>query len=214
METIRSLYRFTVMAATLAIGVMAWRLYGPPASECRRIAARGIEIARSWWSDAPIPASGRANASPRLLPMEPRPAIAGAPLTAPPLVAESPNLPPRRPEAVSGLTSGAVSPVADANAAVAPAVELAAGSTSADSAKHGDRLTELFAQLAELDVQEPQLSAWGKGGRFYRFCCRASLQQSPDFTRHFESIADDPHTAVEEVLAEVSAWRSTPLAAR
>jgi hypothetical protein len=65
----------------------------------------------------------------------------------------------------------------------------------------------LLARLERLGAIEPQLAAWGSGGKLYRFCCRAALAETPQYTRHFESVAAEPLTAVEQVVAKVEAWR-------
>jgi hypothetical protein len=226
METIRTLYRFFVMVVTVSIVVMGWRLYGPPASECKKFAANGVEIAQSWLSGTPRPSHPDRSAPPRLQPMNsPLAKASQASQSAPPLFASEPVLPPSRPEVVSTSPLGMPRPLpleAPRNGASTvdhpPATTSAAVAEDFDSVRpaveNRDRLSQLFAQLAELDVEEPQLSPWGKSGRLFRFCCRASLKQSPDFSRHFESISEDPHEALEQVLAQVSAWRAAPLAAR
>jgi hypothetical protein len=62
--------------------------------------------------------------------------------------------------------------------------------------------------LAELGAVDPQLGTWGSSGQMYRFCCRVALNEAPQVTRHFESIAAEPLAAVEAVVTKVEAWRT------
>ena len=147
--------------------------------------------------------------------MEHTRAAAESPHSAPPLLAgttgQSTNGSAALPASTPVLDAFSHSRIESTNGPVANPPGVAAASKAAESV---DRLTQLFAQLSELDVQAPQLSPWGKSGQLFRFSCRASLKQQADFTRHFESVAATPSEAVEEVLAQVSTWRNTTLAAR
>jgi hypothetical protein len=214
MEAIRTLYRFIVMVATVAIVVMGWRLYGPSASQCKELAARGVELAQTWLSGAPT-SNDAAKETPRLRPMEPTRTATGSRQSAPPLLAGA-TVPPTGgpaalPASAPDLADISPSRLESTNGA---AINPSSATATSSATERGDRLTQLFAQLSELGVQAQQLSPWGKSGQLYRFSCRANLKQGADFTRHFESVATSPSEAVEEVLAQVSAWRNTPLAAR
>jgi hypothetical protein len=70
-----------------------------------------------------------------------------------------------------------------------------------------ERMPTLLARLERLGATDPQLAAWGSGGKLYRFCCRAALAETSQYTRHFESVAAAPLVAVEQVVAKVEAWR-------
>jgi hypothetical protein len=94
----------------------------------------------------------------------------------------------------------AVAAVPPAAADVADAASLPAGVA--------DRLPPLFSRLEALGVTDPQLAPWGLSGQMYRFCCRASWAGTPAFTRHFEAVAAEPLSAVEQVVAKVEAWRN------
>jgi hypothetical protein len=72
----------------------------------------------------------------------------------------------------------------------------------------GDRLPKLLARLEQLGGIDPQLAAWGSSGQLYRFRCRATLADAPNYTRHFEAVAPEPLVAVENVIAKVEAWRT------
>jgi hypothetical protein len=196
-----------VMGVTAAIVVMGWRLYGPSAAQTKELALRGVELVESWLR-SPDDARGKkpAKLAPLLLP-EPSNA---APGEAPPLLARAPT------ERVASSRTGRSSdqPERDlesnllANSAgaqtVAPDVSALSG------AKESERkLDALFAELTQLDVQEPKLAPWGTSGQLYRFCCRATWGESPQLSRHFESVAAEPSVAVEKVLAQVTSWRAT-----
>jgi hypothetical protein len=202
MQSINTMYRVVVMGATLVIVIMGWRLYGPSGSQVKSTALRGIEYVEGWLR-APS-TSGEAAA--------PSPAVSTVPTAdiAVPVGAASP--PPLFGEDKAGEKANgqAVGHFSD-HSLNAPSVS---GSTTKSppasaEAKGEERLKMLLAELAKLDVQEPQLAPWGTGGQLYRFCCRATWGGSTQFSRHFESVAAEPETAVEQVLAQVDAWRTS-----
>jgi hypothetical protein len=71
-----------------------------------------------------------------------------------------------------------------------------------------DRMSVLQGRLKQLGVVDSKLAQWGSGGQLYRFSCRANLANAANLERHFESVAAEPVTAVEEVLAKVESWRT------
>ncbi|MEX2315937.1 MAG: hypothetical protein WD669_02225 [Pirellulales bacterium] len=177
MQWFNTMYRVVVMAVTLAIVVMGWRLYGPPASQVKAIALRLVEQAEN----ALRPTANHAEAAPTAQ--------------------------------VQAITH---EPIADK--APAPGPLLAAAPVDQPGTGHlidqpteqpgEERLKSLLAQLAELNVQEPQVDRWGTSGQLFRCTCRAAWGPSPQFGRHFESVAEAPEAAVEQVLDQVVAWRS------
>jgi hypothetical protein len=68
-----------------------------------------------------------------------------------------------------------------------------------------------YQRLAQLGADEPRLSAWGSGGKLYRFSCQAALGGNANFNRHFDAIAAEPQTAIEEVISKVEEWRKTQI---
>jgi hypothetical protein len=79
--------------------------------------------------------------------------------------------------------------------------------TAPSASTAGDRLPELMSRLQKLGAADTNLAPWGSDGRLYRFSCRAPLANAPSMTQHFESVAEQPAAAVEQVLAKVEAWQ-------
>jgi hypothetical protein len=186
MQSFKTMYRFMVMAATLAIIAMLWRLYGPPAEQAKSIAWRAVE-----WAHGALRPAGElpiANQGPATL--------AAEPFGAAPLPVAAPLVP-------APLVSAPLVALPVENAAADPISGQSIPVTSAAA----DPLQALLAQLEQLGVVEQQLVPWGAERQLVRFTCRATWGESPSFTQHFESVAAEPLTAVQEVLAEVSAWR-------
>lgn len=72
----------------------------------------------------------------------------------------------------------------------------------------------LLEKLRSLGAAEYTLEKWGIDGQLYRFCCSMPLKHSDALTRHFEAVAGDPLTSIQEVVEEVGGWHSTRLASR
>jgi hypothetical protein len=68
-------------------------------------------------------------------------------------------------------------------------------------------MPELMSRLQKLGAADTNLAPWGSDGHLYRFTCRAPLASAPAMTKHFESVADQPTAAIEQVLAKVEAWQ-------
>jgi hypothetical protein len=73
---------------------------------------------------------------------------------------------------------------------------------------HNDRLVTDVQQLLDLGVDQPQVRPWGNGG-LYRCVCEAPWKASPNYSRHFESVANTAEAAVEQVTAQVAAWQNS-----
>ena len=56
-----------------------------------------------------------------------------------------------------------------------------------------------MSRLQKLGAADTNLAPWGSDGHMYRFSCRAPLANAPAMTQHFESVADQPTVAVEQV---------------
>jgi hypothetical protein len=169
-----------------------------------------VEQVESWLRSSDD-ASGKkpAQRAPLLVP-EPRAAAAPAAAgEAPPLLVAAPS----DGVAAEGMSRSSGQPRRDVEnkllANLAGAQIVAPGTSAIPSATRGEReLDALLAELTKLGVHEPKLAPWGSGGQLYRFCCRATWGQSPQISRHFESVAAEPAVAVEKVLAQVTSWRA------
>jgi hypothetical protein len=211
MPTSNTFFRAAVMLATGVLLVRGWQLFGPSPEQMKSFTGRAIELAHETWN-GPNPTAGGGNltADPQSI--------------APPLAAIS-LPPPGAPSEHQPITAQDVAPAFDtlkappvfaaATTNTPPALTpssqpgpAAANATIAVADASDDRLPPLLARLEALGGVDPQLVPWGSSGRLYRFCCRASLADTPSFSRHFESVAAEPLVAVEEVVAKVEAWRT------
>jgi hypothetical protein len=204
-----TIYRVVVMVAVGAIIFKGWKLYGPTTEQVKSAAVTAVEMAESTLksessagekagSDKGGMAPAFANSKQQSLVADPaRPAAAT-------LTQSTPNAP------AAGI-SAAPMPVSPALITPPPVEQSAsapAPATATASTKPEDRVPVLLSQLEKMGAAEPKLAPWGDSGHLYRFSCRAALADSPSLTRHFESVAEEPAAAVEQVVAKVEAWRT------
>ncbi len=52
------------------------------------------------------------------------------------------------------------------------------------------------------------LEKWGEEGALYRFECRVAIATNADYSRHFEATAEQPISAMNNVLGQVETWRA------
>ena len=206
MATLQTLFRATVMLATLGLLAKAWYHYGPTVDELQVMGARVVQVAQETWSDywqqpsAVTPLAGDTPPSP----FEP-------PSVEPPPISTAPSL------AMGGPVqlAGGVQPFAPGGWGGAPSAET--GSPGAVVAPAlvpmeaplrptGDRVGEVVAQLEALGIRDHELRQWGSAGELHRFSGSAPLANSPSFRRHFEAVAETPEAAVERVAADIDAW--------
>lgn len=207
MPSTTTIYRVVVMIAVGAIVVKGWKLYGPTTEQVKATAVNVVEIAESTWKGQSATGDGQSSST-----------KAGV---APPYANKTQQAltaDPARPAAAT-LTQSDASPRAgvlpnatlpSSPALITPPPVAQAPSTQAPapgSAPAGDRVPVLLSQLEKLGAAETKLAPWGDSGHLYRFSCRAALADSPSLTRHFESVAEEPAAAVEQVVAKVEAWR-------
>lgn len=109
------------------------------------------------------------------------------------------------PESAAALQQGA-----------APAVAVSPGDAAAHSGaavatspvEQPDRFTAMERKLREYGAVYYLLETWGNEGELYRFHCRMSIANNPNYTRHFEATDRDALKAMSAVLAKVEAWRA------
>lgn len=65
-----------------------------------------------------------------------------------------------------------------------------------------------LVKLHEFGVVEYALTPWGGDSRLYRFRCEMPLAESGQATEQFEAVAADPQAAIEQVVADVTAWQA------
>jgi hypothetical protein len=193
MSSLKSLYRAAVMVATAIIVFKGWQLYGPTTDQLKSGVARALEVTQDTLDQVQPGRAQTAQAN-----IDPR--------SAPILLATTPDsTTPAEPAAgVPASSVGAPSPSA---ATEAPQLLSGIDAASPPSPAEGEKLPALMSRLEALGAREPKLAPWGNTGKLYRFCCRANLGDSSAFSRHFESVADEPAAAVEQVVAKVEAWR-------
>lgn len=193
MPSFTTMLRAAVMLVAAIVVVKGWQLYGPSAKQLKTWTARIAGRVHIALSDRPQLAPVASEPAAELKPVATAPT--GMPIVdAPPSHFESTGFA-EVPPITADWTTGPVPGTSD----VVPLPQAA----SIDS----ERMPTLLSRLERLGAVDPQLAAWGSGGKLYRFCCKAALADTPRYTRHFESVAAEPHTAVEQVVAKVEAWR-------
>ena len=199
MPSFTTLYRAIVMIAAGVIVVKGWQLYGPTTEQVKSFGVRAIEMAQIAWDKLQPTDSKPADAAadPRLATEPPATVVPASAVEPAPLFSAS-----------GGTVEGVV---AASDSEIEATESPAAATESMNSLPAGveNRLPALYARLEELGVSEPQLGPWGSSGHMYRFCCRAAVGETPGFSRHFESVAEEPLAAVEQVVAKVETWRAT-----
>jgi len=206
MPSTTTIYRVVVMIAVGAIVVKGWKLYGPTTEQVKATAVNVAEIAESTWKGKSATGDNQSSSTKAGV------APPYANKTQPAIIAD-----PARPAAATltqsvsppaGAMPSATLPASPALITPPPVAQAPSTQTPApDSAQAGDRVPVLLSQLEKMGAAEPKLAPWGDSGHLYRFSCRAALADSPSLTRHFESVAEEPAAAVEQVVAKVEAWR-------
>jgi hypothetical protein len=213
MSSLQTFFRSVVMLATLGFVAKVWFWYGPSVGEMQTIGARVAEFTAQTWNDY-WKSNGSAPGSADATAGVPAPFVpsGGAPQPIP--------LPP-----VNGTGPGTVQlaageskdmlPVAPALAPPGPAATNLPASASlvpmggAGSTGGADRLVTGVKALADLGVRNQQVRPWGNGGALYRCSCDAPWPAAPNYSRHFEAVAATPEAAVDQVTAEIAAWRTS-----
>jgi len=206
MTTLQTLFRAVVMLATLGIVAKAWHLYGPSVEEMQTIGQRVAEVADELMNEyrqggtAPLadPNDPRIQPVPPIAAAAPQPPVSSPqPILlataesrgqefAQPAVAAEPAAPPEPPTRLIPVTLE--QPPSEPPTGVDARVESAA------------------ARLAQLGVRDYRVEPWGGEGRWYRCSCDAPWTHAPHYSRHFEAVAAEAASAVEQVAAEVDAW--------
>jgi hypothetical protein len=210
MATLQTCFRAVVMLATIAIVAKAWHLYGPSVAELRTIGARVVEVAGELMNEQGQPEVAAAN-DPRLQQAPPFAGISplspgGAPQ--PILLATGENVVPSFAQQAS-----AEAPIGDVPATPPTRLIPIAPEQPPALAPVGDdaRLETAQSRLNGFGVRDGHLEPWGSEGRWFRYSCEAPWVDAPNFSRHFEAVAADPASAVEQVAAEIDAWRTARL---
>jgi hypothetical protein len=200
----RTIYRAIVMIATGVIVVEGWKLYGPPTEKVKSIAINAMEMAQTALNQSEPSA-----ADPAAPAVDPRSAAPPLAATSPAAVVDAAPPDSETPELVP-LPNAGGNDVLDGGASAAPSTAAATiDNLSAQSGAPADELAPLLSQLESIGGSDAQLAPWGTSGQLHRFSCRAKLVPTSAIARHFEAVASEPVAAVEQVLAEVEAWRAT-----
>ncbi|OHB81769.1 MAG: hypothetical protein A2W31_07475 [Planctomycetes bacterium RBG_16_64_10] len=64
-------------------------------------------------------------------------------------------------------------------------------------------------RLRELGATYYVLEKWGEDGALYRFECRVPIAADADHSRYFEAMAEQPISAMNNVLNQVETWRAS-----
>lgn len=221
MTSFQTFFRAVVMLATLGIVAKAWHLYGPSVDELGTIAQRAVQVADDLWAeyeqrgtaatsdvhDPRLGAPGIASAPrpPAAVPQQPV-LIAAAETRGPDFAQQAVAVSPIAPSSTPAALSSPPSSISPPQAIVEPA-------PVGPVPRQDDRLQAAAARLAQLGARDQELQPWGNDGRWYRFSCSATWVDAPNYSRHFEAVSADPAQAVEQVEAEIEAWRRTQLPA-
>ena len=187
-----TLFRAAVMLSVLVGLPGAWIYYGPLPTGAQRVVDRFVAIAKeaTGWKETeatPTPTWDFTKSAP----------IVGEGL------GEHPggmNPPARAEGSRSGEATaapfqiGGALPLPEAPPAKAP-------STLAE------RVEPLLTQLRQFGVAEYALERWGVDGKLFRFHCEMPISGG-SLTQQFEAVAANPEASVEQVVAEVSQWRT------
>jgi hypothetical protein len=184
-RTMATLFRAAVMLSVLVGLPGAWIYYGPLPTGAQRVVDRFVAIAKeaTGWKEAEV---------------KPQPTwdfTKSAPIVGEGL-GENPggmNPPARSVEPLS-LQIGSSLPLPEAPPALAPLTLK-------------ERLKPLLQQLQQYGVATYALHRWGTDGELYRFHCEMPIAGG-SLTQQFEAVAANAEASVEQVIAEVSQWRT------
>ncbi|MAT71932.1 MAG: hypothetical protein CMJ58_20705 [Planctomycetaceae bacterium] len=110
------------------------------------------------------------------------------------------DMPPALPLVGSSIAENGI-----AAAAAAPPLQSVPG--AAADVVDGSALQPLLDQLIAWGVGEYELTRWGSSGMLYRFRCAAPLANDVQHARQFEAVAESPSESVQQVVADIAAWR-------
>ena len=187
-----TLFRAAVMLSVLVGLPGAWIYYGPLPTGAQRVVDRFVAIAKdaTGWKET------EAKSAPTWDFTKSAPIVGEG-------LAENPGgmNPPARYEGsryaeapAAPLQIGSALPLPEAPPAKVP-------STLAE------RVEPLLTQLRQYGVAEYALERWGGDGKLYRFHCEMPIGGG-SLTQQFEAVAANPEASVEQVVAEVSQWRT------
>jgi hypothetical protein len=71
-----------------------------------------------------------------------------------------------------------------------------------------EQVETLLERLRALGPTEYALESWGREGEFFRFRCAMPITPDHEAIRQFEAIAASPVDSIEQVVGEVSNWRT------
>lgn len=198
---VQTFLRLVVMAGTLAVGCMAWRLYGPPAEDVAWLTNRAVELVDRALSDPTLQdgPAGQEISAPLEVTTEPAPMASATPWD---------GVAPETSQALEAVVDPAVTPatnlepiepleVADDASATSPA--LLASLEGAPASR------QLLEELRRLGADDLAVAPWGADGHWCRFKC--SLPTPSGFRRLFDSIQPDPSDALAAVVRDVRMWR-------
>ena len=180
-----TLFRAAVMLSVLVGLPGAWIYYGPLPTGAQRVVDRFVAIAKeaTGWKETeatPTPTWDFTKSAP----------IVGEGL------GENPGgmNPPARYAEAPPLQIGGALPLPEASPELAPSTLK-------------ERLKPLLQQLKQYGVAEYALHRWGVDGKLFRFHCEMPIGGG-SLTQQFEAVAANPEASVEQVVAEVSQWRT------
>lgn len=184
-----SLFRLSIMLASVAAGLWAVNEYGPPGA-LQSVARRGINLIHQWTAPPDAGDEGAVPPNPRVAPpVTPQPS---------PITAENP-LPLATQDAPS-------SPFAVGSLRLEDRPDEPAAPSLVEQSTD-DPLAATLARLEARGATQLSISAWGLSSRLQRASCELPLAGRSAMTRHFEAVATDSSAAAADVLRQVEAWQ-------
>ena len=219
MTSFQTFFRTVVMLAVLGFLAKAWYLYGPSVDMMKSIGTRvGEEASQAWTEYWQKPAASPLADDPRL------PHVGGAPAPFVPQGAPIEPMPLGPHHAAEPTGVGTVQLAGGMPAEIVPLSPSAPSTAWPPSStpeptrlppdgvlsapQQDARLPAMLEHLQQLGVRDQELAPWGSRGELMRFSCSVPWANSPSYSRHFEAVAATPLSAVEQVAAEIEAWRN------
>jgi hypothetical protein len=219
MASLQTFFRTVVMLATLGLIAKAWYHFGLNVEELKAIGSSVVEVAEKEWNNYwQAPAVDALAIDPRVPPTANAPAPfepMGGPMQPIPRQAEPAAAPSPGVVQLAGGVPAEIVPLAPASPSapwtpggLPEPTRLPPNPSTLSPQPQDARLSALVERLTQLGVRDQSLAAWGRGGELTRFSCSVPWANSPAYSRHFEAVAATPLAAVEQVAAEIEAWRS------
>lgn len=187
-SVLQALLRLAVMVSVVVVSGLAYKVYGPPASEWRSLIDPLLQTAQQWAS--PLPSSDI------------------SPDQAPAFTLDESSLGSlqaiEEPEMVALQALPDVAPFASARQEFSPL----SGRGLLSDERMPSQVDAMVQKLRSLGADEFNLASWGAEGQMQRFECRAPMPGPAGFVRHFDAIEPSAELAVARVYQDLQHWHA------